>query len=281
MNLKSAALPTLKTSTRLLLAALTTAFAASSMAALSLEGKSAEEKGLAIAQEAERRDEGWSDSKADMIMVLKNKGGRESRRELRVMSLEVPEDGDKSLTIFDSPRDVAGTALLTHSHKIDTDDQWLYLPALKRVKRIASNNKSGPFVGSEFAFEDLSSQEVEKFSYQYLRNEACPGADTLDCYVVERDPVDENSGYTKQVAWIDTAEFRVHKVDFYDRKEKLLKTLSVSNFKQYLDQYWRGLNSVMENHQTGKSTSLELQNLEFKTGLTEQDFTENSLKRAR
>ncbi|WP_416397463.1 outer membrane lipoprotein-sorting protein [Allohahella sp. A8] len=281
MNLKSAAMPTLKTSTRLLLAALTTAFAASSMAALSLEGKSAEEKGLAIAQEAERRDEGWSDSKADMIMVLKNKGGRESRRELRVMSLEVPEDGDKSLTIFDSPRDVAGTALLTHSHKIDTDDQWLYLPALKRVKRIASNNKSGPFVGSEFAFEDLSSQEVEKFSYQYLRNEACPGADPLDCYVVERDPVDENSGYTKQVAWIDTAEFRVHKVDFYDRKEKLLKTLSVSNFKQYLDQYWRGLNSVMENHQTGKSTSLELQNLEFKTGLTEQDFTENSLKRAR
>lgn len=281
MNLKSAAMPTLKTSTRLLLAALTTAFAASSMAALSLEGKSAEEKGLAIAQEAERRDEGWSDSKADMIMVLKNKGGRESRRELRVMSLEVPEDGDKSLTIFDSPRDVAGTALLTHSHKIDTDDQWLYLPALKRVKRIASNNKSGPFVGSEFAFEDLSSQEVEKFSYQYLRNEACPGADPLDCYVVERDPVDENSGYTKQVAWIDTAEFRVHKVDFYDRKEKLLKTLSVSNFKQYLDQYWRGLDSVMENHQTGKSTSLELQNLEFKTGLTEQDFTENSLKRAR
>ncbi|GAA3970132.1 outer membrane lipoprotein-sorting protein [Allohahella marinimesophila] len=251
------------------------------MAAFSLEGKSDAEKGLAVAQEAERRDEGWSDSSADMIMVLKNKGGRESRRELRILSLEVPEDGDKSLTIFDSPRDVAGTALLTHSHKVDADDQWLYLPALKRVKRIASNNKSGPFVGSEFAFEDLSSQEVEKYSYLYLRKEPCPSAESLECHVVERDPVDENSGYTRQVAWIDADEFRVHKVDFYDRKEKLLKTLSVSDFKQYLDQYWRGLSSVMQNHQTGKSTSLELQNLEFKTGLTEQDFTENSLKRAR
>ena len=74
----------------------------------------------------------------------------ESKRELEIRTLEVKDDGDKSLTVFHTPRDVRGTALLTFSHGVDPDDQWLYLPALRRVKRIASNNQSGPFMGSEF-----------------------------------------------------------------------------------------------------------------------------------
>jgi len=132
-----------------------------------------EEKGLAIAQEAERRDLGWESSEATMEMILRNRHGQESTREMRSRSLEVADDGDKSLIIFDHPRDVRGTALLTFSHKTGDDDQWLYLPALKRVKRIASSNKSGPFMGSEFAYEDISSQEVEKYTYKYLRDEPC------------------------------------------------------------------------------------------------------------
>ena len=114
------------------------------------------DKGLAIAIEADNRETGWNNSTADLIMTLRNKRGEESIRTLRVKSLEVADDGDKSMTIFDEPKDVRGTALLTFSHKADADDQWLFLPAMKRVKRIASSNKSGPFMGSEFAFEDLS-----------------------------------------------------------------------------------------------------------------------------
>ncbi|MBC8394752.1 MAG: outer membrane lipoprotein-sorting protein, partial [Deltaproteobacteria bacterium] len=120
------------------------------------------EKGLSIAKEADRRDTGFEDYTADLLMILKNKHGQESIRKIRIRSLEVEGDGDKSLSIFDNPRDVKGTAFLTFSHKAGDDDQWLYLPALKRVKRISSRNKSGSFMGSEFAYEDISSQEVEK-----------------------------------------------------------------------------------------------------------------------
>lgn len=237
-----------------------------------------EEKGYAIAVEADNRNLGWKDSTADMTMVLRNKRGDESVRTLRVKSLEVQDDGDKSLTIFDEPKDVRGTALLTFTHKVEPDDQWLYLPALKRVKRIASRNKSGPFMGSEFAFEDMSSQEIEKYDYKYLKDEPCG---ELTCFVVERFPKDENSGYTRQIAWIDQAEYRVQKVDYYDRKESLLKTLTVSKYNQYLDKYWRPSESLMVNHQTKKSTTLTWENYQFQTGLSDGDFTKNSLKRAR
>ena len=237
-----------------------------------------EEKGLAIAVEMDKRNTGWQDSQADMVMTLRNKQGEESIRSLRVRSLEVEDDGDKSMTIFDEPKDVRGTALLTFSHKVEADDQWLYLPALKRVKRIASRNKSGPFMGSEFAFEDLSSQEVEKYTYTYLRDEACG---ELQCFVVERVPTDEYSGYTKQFAWIDQTEYRAIKIEFYDRKKALLKTLDFEGYEQYLDQYWRPALMKMNNHQTGKSTDLQWSNYQFKTGLEDGDFTQNSLKRAR
>lgn len=240
--------------------------------------ETAEEKGYAIAVEADKRNQGWKDTTADMTMVLRNKRGDESIRTLRVKSLEGQDDGDKSLTIFDEPKDVRGTALLTFTHKVEPDDQWLYLPALKRVKRIASRNKSGPFMGSEFAFEDMSSQEVEKYDYKYIKDEACG---ELTCFVVERFPKDENSGYTRQISWIDQTEYRVQKVEYYDRKESLLKTFTASNYQQYLNQYWRPLENLMVNHQTGKSTTLTWNNYQFQTGLEDNDFTKNSLKRAR
>ncbi len=237
-----------------------------------------EEKGLEIAVEADRRDSGFHDSTASMRMLLRNRQGEESTRDIRVKTLEVENDGDKSLTIFDSPADVKGTAFLSFTHKSGPDDQWLYLPALKRVKRIASRNKSGPFMGSEFAYEDLSSQEVEKYTYKYLRDEPYEG---MDCFVIERDPVDRYSGYTRQVVWLDKAEYRPQKIVYYDRKNSLLKTLTFADYRQFLDRYWRAHDMFMENHQTGKSTRLTWSHYKFRTGLTDRDFDRNSLKRVR
>ena len=237
-----------------------------------------EERGLAIAVEADKRDNGFGDFTASLVMTLRNKQGEESIRDMRSKTLEVEGDGDKSLTIFDRPQDVKGTALLTFTHKVGSDDQWLYLPALKRVKRIASNNKSGPFMGSEFAYEDISSQEVEKYTYKYLRDEQLDGE---DMFVLERYPVDKKSGYTRQVVWMDKSEYRVQKIDYYDRKNSLLKTLTFSDYNKYLDKFWRAGTMDMINHQTGKSTRLSWSDYQFGTGLTTRDFDRNSLKRAR
>ncbi len=237
-----------------------------------------EQKGLNISVESKKRDAGWTDSTADMLMFLRNKQGQESIREIKIKSLEVHGDGDKSLTIFNKPRDVKGTAFLSFSHPVSADEQWLFLPALKRVKRISSRNKSGPFMGSEFAFEDLSSFEVEKYTYKYLGEEQVNG---LTSFKVEQYPVDENSGYTRRVVWLDTLEYRVQKIDFYDRKNSLLKTLTFSGYKQYINKHWRADKQEMLNHQSGKSTELQWRNYQFQTGLNESDFNRNSLKRAR
>lgn len=237
-----------------------------------------EEKGLAIAIEADNRDLGWQDSKTSMKMILRNRQGETSERQIRSRTLEVQGDGDKSLTIFDHPADIKNTAFLSYTHAIKPDDQWLYLPALKRVKRIASANKSGPFMGSEFAYEDISSQEVKKYSYQWLQDETLDGQ---DAFVVERIPQYKHSGYTKQHAWIDKDHYRVLKVNFYDRKGALLKTLTASEYRLYLDKYWRAHRMDMQNHLNGKSTTLLFSDYEFQNGFSERDFDRNSLKRVK
>ena len=244
-----------------------------------LHAETVEEKGLAIAVEADNRDDGYGDYTADMTMTLRNRHGKESKRSIRSKTLEVNGDGDKNLSIFDTPRDVKGTAFLSFSHKVGDDEQWLYLPALKRVKRINSRNKSGSFMGSEFAYEDIASQEVEKYTYKHLREEDYNGQ---LCFVGESYPVDKkNSGYIKRITWLDKAEYRIQRVEYYDRKASLLKTLTISGYQHYVDKYWRADSMEMVNHQTGKSTSLVWSNYAFQTGLTDNDFNSTSLKRIR
>ena len=109
-------------------------------AQFSVAGLAADAAGEAIFREADRRESGYGDLKVELEMVLRTSAGAESRRRLRIRQLEVPDDGDRLLVVFDTPKSIRGTALLSYSHKIDPDDQWMYLPALKRVKRIASKN---------------------------------------------------------------------------------------------------------------------------------------------
>lgn len=239
---------------------------------------SPEERGREIAMEVDRRDAGFGDQAVDLVMVLRNSHGDETKRDLRTRILEQETDGDKALLIFDSPGDVKGTAFLSFTHKEGPDDQWLYLPALKRVKRIASSNKSGPFVGSEFAYEDISSQEVEKYAYRYLGDEILEGRDH---FMVERDPVDPKSGYSRQIVWVDKDRYIPRKVEYYDRGDKLLKTLIFLGYNQYRNRYWRADRWVMTNHQTGKSTELLWSDYVFGSGFSDRDFNKNALAKAR
>jgi len=236
------------------------------------------DKGLNIATEADRRDVGFGDFRVSLKMVLRNRYDQESIRLMRNTTREQQGDGDKTLIVFDNPRDVKGTAFLSHTHKLDADDQWLFLPALKRVKRISSSNKSGPFMGSEFAYEDIASQELEKYSYRYIADEQFDGRDH---FKVELTPTNAKSGYHHQMVWFDKDEYRVWKIDFYDRKNSLLKTLTYQGYKQYLNRYWRAETMSMVNHQTGKSTVLTFTDYVFAIGTTDSDFTSSRLKRAR
>ncbi|MGE0734109.1 MAG: outer membrane lipoprotein-sorting protein [Alphaproteobacteria bacterium] len=238
-----------------------------------------EEKGLAIVKEGERRNKGWRDSVARARMVLRDRGGTTANRELSIRTLERSErDGDKSIVVFQHPPDIKGTALLTHAHDASDDDQWLFLPDLKRVKRISSSNKSGSFVGSEFSYEDMAGFQIDKYTYRHLRDEKLG---VNDCFVVERKPKDRQSGYSRMIAWIDKAEYRTFKVEYFDRKNEKLKTLTAADFRRYQDKFWRSHKLEMINHQNGKATDLVWESYEFGVGLKDDDFTRTSLERAK
>jgi len=227
---------------------------AATLAPMIAQAETPEEKGLAIAVEMDRRNQGFVDTTSNMKMILRNRAGKESLRQMRAMTLEVQGDGDKSLTIFDEPKDVKGTASLTFSHSTTADEQWLY------------------------AFEDISSQEVDKYTYKFLREEDLNGRKT---FVVESIPTYENSGYTRLINWIDQQEYYPVKTEFYDRKSSLLKTLEQRNHQQYLGKYWRASEMFMQNEQTGKSTTLMWEDYQFQTGLSDSDFNSKALKRFR
>lgn len=250
------------------------------MAPVSAIAETAEEKGYNIAYKWDRHDEGFNDSIVEATMVLENRHGETSERFMTMKALEVPgiDDGDKSLVTFSKPRDVKGTTFLSFAHILDADDQWLYLPALKRVKRISSKNKSGPFVGSEFSFEDLAAQEVKKYSHKWIGEEACGDA---MCHVIEQIPQYERSGYSKTIQYMRQDNLQPQKVDYYDRKGSLLKTLVFSDYRQYNGKYWRAQLLSMSNHVTGKKTQLKFGAYKFQNGLTDSDFRKNQLKKAR
>jgi len=257
----------------ILLAAFAMSFAAQ------VDAATEEDRGFEIAARSDRSDLGFGDSEVELKMILRNAAGQESSRALRITTLEKADEsvGDKSLVLFDTPRDIEGTALLSHAKILDPDDQWLYLPALKRVKRISSNNKSGPFVGSEFAFEDFTAIELNKFDYRYVGEEACGD---LTCDVIERTPRYENSGYTKQVSWVDQTDFQIRKVEFYDRRGGLLKVLELKDYRNY-EGIWRAHQLSMTNVQTNKQTDLVYGDFSFGIGLSENDFVKGRLSRLR
>ena len=244
---------------------LTTLFTATTLMAIS---------SLEVAQKADKQTDGFVSSIAQTEMILVNASGQESIRELEMKTLE-GERGDKTISTFLTPADVKGTKTLTHEHIDRDDDQWLYLPALKRVKRIASSNKSGSFMGSEFSYEDIGNQNYQKFTYSGEAQEVMLNG--MACYKSARTPNDANSGYTKQVVWISKDNFLIQQIEYYDRKGELLKTATFSEQHQ-VDGVWRVGRIEMRNHQNDKSTILIWKEDNIKVGLTEKEFNKRVLK---
>ena len=133
-------------------------------------------------------------------------------------------------------------------------------------------------MGSEFSYEDLGAVEVEQFTHRHLRDEPCGD---LECTVLERVPLSEDSGYSRQLVWLDREELRTMQIQYFDRRDEHLKTMTVDDYAQYLNRYWRAGMVAMTNHLTGKSTVLNWADYEFGTDLDEGDFTKTALKRIR
>jgi len=218
----------------------------------------------------------FEDAKSSMSMILINANGQQRVRTMKSKSLEL-DGGDKSLMEFLSPADVKGTKFLNYEHAKRDDDQWLYLPALKRVKRISSKNKSGAFMGSEFSYEDVSSFNIDK--YDYKKEEASTKQlEGQEVYVVERFPNYKYSGYTKQISYINTKTFLTTQVDYYDRKKSLLKSAYFTKYNR-IDGIFRNAKIHMKNFQNSKESILTWKDETIKNGLSNKDFHKRVLKK--
>ena len=207
-------------------------------------------------------------------MILKNAKGIENVRRMEIKKLENNE-GDKSLLVFLYPNDIKGTKLRSFEQIGRDDKQWLYLPALKRIKRISSRNKSGSFMASEFSYEDIASQNYK--NYTYSENVKTVMMNNTEHFKITRFPKDKNSGYSKQIIYINTITYLAHFGEYYDRKKRLLKEVSFLKYKK-IDGVQRIQKMVMKNIQNRKMSTLIWDEDKIKLNLSRNIFSKRALK---
>ncbi|CBL44584.1 conserved hypothetical protein [gamma proteobacterium HdN1] len=232
--------------------------------------------GREIIDKAHENTSGFQDMSHQVRMILVDEKGNKSEREM-LLKARVNDKGDSSsLSIFTSPQREKGIALLTN-HKVgEGDEQWIYLPSTRRMKRVTSASRSSSFRGSEFTFEDLSSQNPEDYRFERAADEACG---ELQCYVVDRYPsANLESSYSKTRLWIDTTHYRPFKAEYFDKDGKPLKTMQAFDYRQYDHRFWNPARVVMKNLQTGKATELVSMDLKINAGLKESEFTELAIR---
>lgn len=239
-------------------------------------------RGRAVAEAEYAASHGYVDLDVELEMELRSASGKTAVRKLRLRQMETAGSQVKTLVVFELPRAIADTALLTWSNRDADDDQWLFLPSIKRVKKIASKDRSGPFVGSTFAYEDLADYAVDEFEYDWVRQAACA---QLLCDVVERKRKDPYSGYARELVYIDATDHRIRHIEYFDRDDKPLKSLEASAFAEYQTSGRRFVQPhllTMTNVQTGRSTVLRWSPYRYGAGLNEtRDFSTNALRRVR
>jgi len=208
-------------------------------------------------------------------MILVDKKGKKEVREVRRYSKEVEPDVYRALIVFLNPANIRGTALLTWEHKDAEDDQWLYMPARGKMQRIAKGGKKNYFMGTDFAYEDLRSENLDAHKYNRLKDEVYKDR---DCYVVEALPATKeekrSSGYSKRIMWVSKGNFVTLKVDFYDRRRKLLKTQTSYDLENVRGSVWRAKKVLMNHHQKKHKTLVGAVKRDIDTVIPDQNFTE-------
>jgi len=215
------------------------------------------------------------DQTSELVMTLINKSGAQRIREVKQFTKDLG-DVEKSIMFFLSPADVKNTSFMSWEYDSDqSDDQWIYLPALKKTKRISSDSKSDYFMGSDFTYDDLGDRNLEDDTHKLLREESM---DDKECYVVESVSKDEDYMYTKTLVWIDKSNFVGVKKEFYDEDEDLLKILTIKEVENKSG-IWVITNSEMKNVQKNHRTTIVLSNIQINTGMSASLFTERIMMR--
>jgi outer membrane lipoprotein-sorting protein len=222
-------------------------------------------------------DERYAGDTAQYKLTMTLISGRGAQR-VREVSFYFKDygDTDKTLMFFSSPRDVAGTGYLSFSYDDDRDDDiWLYLPAMKRVRRITGSGKNDSFMGTDFTYEDMGSRNLDKDEFSLRGEERVDGE---ACWVVEARAKDRRDPYGRRLIRVRKDSYLIAAVDYYDRQDRLLKTLRVSGIGQ-IDGIWTARKMEMINEQDKHSTIIEMTDIRFNLPLDDSLFAAASLER--
>ena len=231
-------------------------------------------EGLKLAQAIYDRPNG-DDFAASAIMTLTEKGREPRQRQMYTMRVDRGAGERWSLTRFTDPADIKGVGLLTKDYPGDENDQWLYLPALDRVRRVSSSRKGGRFVGSDMFFEDLRDREVSMDHHKYLGKGKIG---SLVCEVLQSVPVDpDNSVYTRRVSWIHPQTMVPLRVDLYQRhSNEPIKRLVAKRIKK-IEGFWTVTESVMQDLESGHETRIQQTRVKYNQGIPGSLFTSRTL----
>ncbi|HMU90343.1 MAG: outer membrane lipoprotein-sorting protein [Pseudomonadales bacterium] len=243
-------------------------------------------KGLVVYSEMDNRNgatlgfggRGYVDGVSELEATIRTADGSEHVRRVHMRFLERENSSDRRMMIMENPDDQKGMALLTISNPTGLDDQWLFDTTQKQVRRVSQNHIGTPFAGTDLNFEDLSLQNIDRYDYGFLGEEKLSGH---DCYIVVRRPKYPYSSNGKLVTWVDKAHYYPVKIDYYDRHDTLVKTLTLFDYQQYDDRFWRAGRMELVNHLTAVRTTLQWSGYRFNVGLSEHDFDLNALQRPR
>ena len=231
---------------------------------LSVSAISAETKltGRDLAQQVFDRDRG-SNSKADAIMVLVDKNGHKRTRTFENQRM-VKENLETQLIRFTSPADIAGTAFLTVEKPGWATDQFLYLPALRRTRRIVSSQKSSRFVNSDFTYEDMERHRVDDYDYTITGSVTTAG---VDCYILETTPKAETvSQYTRTIGHIAKAALVPLYGEYFDARGTKIKQYKVLNLER-IQGIWTESTVLMEDLKKDHQTYIKIQHIEYNTDI--------------
>ncbi|MBQ1727981.1 MAG: outer membrane lipoprotein-sorting protein [Treponema sp.] len=210
-------------------------------------------------------------------MTLTDKKGKNRVREL---SMKTKDYGDveKSLIVFATPKDVAGVGYLTFDYDASgkDSDSWLYMPAMKKVRRISGTSKGDDFMGSDFTYEDVGGdRDLDDYTYKLLGEENAEG---FACYKVECRAKDKSVKNPRYIVWIRKDNFILTKADFYDKQDNLHRKLVCSGIEK-IDGFWTTKKMFIKNVQTEHSTVLEIKDIVFGLDLADNMFTQGALER--
>ena len=218
-----------------------------------------------------------STSRSLVVMELIEKNGDTSSRQVEYI-IANKNDIAYSLVLFHSPANVKDTRFLSIEYPNKADDRWIYLPALKKVRRIAASEGGSSFMGTDFTYDDMAERDINKYEYQKLREEK---TNDFDCWVVEVVPKSgTDSQYSRSIFWVDKESLLTVRVELFDKDGELLKTSVCEQIAQ-VQGHWSIIKNRMTNNRTGHATLLEIKKLVYDSEIDERVFSTTFLETGR